>query len=90
LSRDRYGCGDRQSRLHSKKISKTQAVTSQIPHELRDADVHIGPSDYVPFLTDRKHALVRLEGRGFGDVPVHLEYKLVPGGPSSAVPKPDR
>jgi myo-inositol-1-phosphate synthase len=46
------------SRLHSKKISKTQAVTSQIPHELGDADVHIGPSDYVPFLTDRKHALV--------------------------------
>ena len=59
------------SRLHSKKISKTQAVTSQVPHEMRDADVHIGPSDYVPFLADRKHALVRLEGRGFGDVPVH-------------------
>jgi myo-inositol-1-phosphate synthase len=73
------------SRLHSKKISKTQAVTSQIPHELGDADVHIGPSDYVPFLADRKHALVRLEGRGFGDVPVHLEYKLeVWDSPNSA------
>jgi myo-inositol-1-phosphate synthase len=73
------------SRLHSKKISKTQSVTSQIPHEMRDADVHIGPSDYVPFLADRKHALVRLEGRGFGDVPVHLEYKLeVWDSPNSA------
>ena len=50
------------SRLKSKKISKTQAVTSQIPHEMRDADVHIGPSDFVPFLEDQKHALVRLEG----------------------------
>jgi myo-inositol-1-phosphate synthase len=73
------------SRLHSKKISKTQAVTSQIPHEMRDADVHIGPSDYVPFLADRKHALVRLEGRGFGDVPILLEYKLeVWDSPNSA------
>jgi myo-inositol-1-phosphate synthase len=73
------------SRLHSKKISKTQAVTSQVPHEMRDADVHIGPSDYVPFLADRKHALVRLEGRGFGDVPVQLEYKLeVWDSPNSA------
>jgi myo-inositol-1-phosphate synthase len=73
------------SRLHSNKISKTQAVTSQIPHELRDADVGIGPSDYVPFLTDRKYALVRLEGRGSGDVPVHLEYKLeVRDSPNSA------
>ena len=73
------------SRLRSKKISKTQAVTSQIPHEMRDADVHIGPSDYVPFLADRKHALVRLEGRGFGDVPIQLEYKLeVWDSPNSA------
>ena len=73
------------SRLHSKKISKTKAVTSQVPHEMRDADVHIGPSDYVPFLADRKHALVRLEGRGFGDVPVQLEYKLeVWDSPNSA------
>jgi myo-inositol-1-phosphate synthase len=73
------------SRLTSKKISKTQAVTSQIPHEMRDADVHIGPSDYVPFLADQKHALVRLEGRGFGDVPIRLEYKLeVWDSPNSA------
>jgi myo-inositol-1-phosphate synthase len=73
------------SRLHSKKISKTRSVTSQIPHEMRDADVHIGPSDYVPFLADRKHALVRLEGRGFGDVPIQLEYKLeVWDSPNSA------
>jgi myo-inositol-1-phosphate synthase len=73
------------SRLRSKKISKTQSVTSQIPHEMRDADVHIGPSDYVPFLADRKHALVRLEGRGFGDVPIQLEYKLeVWDSPNSA------
>ncbi len=73
------------SRLQSKKISKTRAVTSQVPREMADADVHIGPSDYVPFLADRKHALVRLEGRGFGDVPVQLEYKLeVWDSPNSA------
>jgi myo-inositol-1-phosphate synthase len=73
------------SRLKSKKISKTQAVTSQIPHEMRDADVHIGPSDFVPFLDDKKHALVRLEGRGFGDTPLLLEYKLeVWDSPNSA------
>jgi myo-inositol-1-phosphate synthase len=73
------------SRLKSKKISKTQAVTSQIPHEMRDADVHIGPSDFVPFLGDQKHALVRLEGRGFGDAPIRLEYKLeVWDSPNSA------
>ena len=73
------------SRLKSKKVSKTQAVTSQIPHEMRDADVHIGPSDFVPFLDDRKHALVRLEGRGFGDTPILLEYKLeVWDSPNSA------
>ncbi len=73
------------SRLESKKISKTRAVTSQVPREMADADVHIGPSDYVPFLADRKHALVRLEGRGFGDVPVQLEYKLeVWDSPNSA------
>jgi len=73
------------SRLHSKKISKTQAVTSQIPYEMQGADVHVGPSDYVPFLQDQKHALVRLEGRGFGDVPMKLEYKLeVWDSPNSA------
>jgi myo-inositol-1-phosphate synthase len=73
------------SRLTSKKVSKTQSVTSQIPYEMRAADVHIGPSDYVPFLADQKHALVLLEGRGFGDVPIRLEYKLeVWDSPNSA------
>ncbi len=73
------------SRLVSKKISKTQSVTSQLGHEMREGDVHIGPSDYVPFLTDRKHAIVRLDGRGFGDVPILLEYKLeVWDSPNSA------
>ncbi|MGD0557851.1 MAG: inositol-3-phosphate synthase [Streptosporangiaceae bacterium] len=73
------------SRLHSKKISKTQSVTSQIPHEMAKADVHIGPSDYVPWLTDQKFAFVRLEGRSFGDVPLNLEYKLeVWDSPNSA------
>src|SRR5271156_5486459 len=73
------------SRLQSKKISKTQAVTSQIPHEMAKADVHIGPSDYVPWLDDRKMAYVRLEGKGFGDVPLNLEYKLeVWDSPNSA------
>ena len=72
-------------RLQSKKISKTQAVTSQIPHEMRGADVHIGPSDHVPWLDDRKWAYVRLEGRAFGDVPLNLEYKLeVWDSPNSA------
>lgn len=56
-------------RLQSKKISKTQSVTSQIPHEMQKADVHIGPSDHVPWLDDRKWAYVRLEGRSFGDTP---------------------
>jgi myo-inositol-1-phosphate synthase len=72
-------------RLESKKISKTQAVTSQVPYEMEGADVHIGPSDFVPYLEDQKHALVRLEGRGFGDVPIKLEYKLeVWDSPNSA------
>jgi myo-inositol-1-phosphate synthase len=72
-------------RLQSKKISKTQSVTSQIPHEMRKADVHIGPSDHVPWLDDRKWAYVRLEGRAFGDVPLSLEYKLeVWDSPNSA------
>ena len=72
-------------RLQSKKISKTQAVTSQIPHEMAKADVHIGPSDHVPWLDDRKFAYVRLEGRSFGDVPLSLEYKLeVWDSPNSA------
>jgi myo-inositol-1-phosphate synthase len=73
------------SRLHSKKISKTQSVTSQVPHEMAKADVHIGPSDHVPWLTDQKFAFVRLEGRAFGDVPLNLEYKLeVWDSPNSA------
>ncbi|TQS41482.1 inositol-3-phosphate synthase [Cryptosporangium phraense] len=72
-------------RLQSKKISKTQSVTSQIPHEMEKADVHIGPSDYVPWLDDRKWAYVRLEGKAFGDVPLNLEYKLeVWDSPNSA------
>ena len=73
------------TRLKSKKISKTQSVTSQIPHEMAGADVHIGPSDHVPWLDDRKLAFVRLEGRAFGDVPLSLEYKLeVWDSPNSA------
>jgi myo-inositol-1-phosphate synthase len=73
------------TRLQSKKISKTRAVTSQIPHEMERATVHIGPADYVPWLDDRKMAFVRLEGRAFGDVPLNLEYKLeVWDSPNSA------
>ncbi len=72
-------------RLESKKISKTQAVTSQISHDLGKDNVHIGPSDYVAWLDDRKWAYVRLEGRAFGDVPLNLEYKLeVWDSPNSA------
>ncbi|HET9258356.1 MAG TPA: inositol-3-phosphate synthase [Pseudonocardiaceae bacterium] len=72
-------------RLESKKISKTQAVTSQVPHEMDKAAVHIGPSDHVPWLDDRKWAYVRLEGRAFGDVPLNMEYKLeVWDSPNSA------
>ncbi len=72
-------------RLESKKISKTQAVTSQVDRDLGADNVHIGPSDYVPWLDDRKWAYVRLEGRAFGDVPLNLEYKLeVWDSPNSA------
>jgi myo-inositol-1-phosphate synthase len=72
-------------RLESKKISKTQAVTSNTSAQLSDRDVHIGPSDYVEWLDDRKWAFVRLEGRNFGDAPVSLEYKLeVWDSPNSA------
>ena len=72
-------------RLESKKISKTQAVTSNTSVDLADRDVHIGPSDYVEWLDDRKWAYVRLEGRNFGDAPVSLEYKLeVWDSPNSA------
>jgi myo-inositol-1-phosphate synthase len=72
-------------RLESKKISKTQAVTSQLSHDIGKKNVHIGPSDYVGWLDDRKWAYVRLEGRAFGDVPLNLEYKLeVWDSPNSA------
>ena len=72
-------------RLHSKKVSKTQSVTSQLEHDLGERNVHIGPSDYIAWLDDRKWAFVRLEGRAFGDVPLTLEYKLeVWDSPNSA------
>ena len=76
-------------RLESKKISKTQSVTSNLTGALAnktdDRNVHIGPSDYVAWLDDRKWAYVRLEGRAFGDVPLNLEYKLeVWDSPNSA------
>jgi myo-inositol-1-phosphate synthase len=76
-------------RLESKKISKTQSVTSNLTGSLaglKDSrNVHIGPSDYVAWLDDRKWAYVRLEGRAFGDVPLNLEYKLeVWDSPNSA------
>jgi myo-inositol-1-phosphate synthase len=80
-------------RLESKKISKTNAVTSQLPYDIGsqlpydigEDNVHIGPSDYVPWLTDRKWAYVRVEGRTFGDVPLNVEMKLeVWDSPNSA------
>ncbi|HEX6498503.1 MAG TPA: inositol-3-phosphate synthase [Micromonosporaceae bacterium] len=72
-------------RLVSKKISKTQSVTSQIPHEMERANVHIGPSDHVPWLLDRKWAHIRLEGKAFGDVPLNVDLKLeVWDSPNSA------
>src|SRR5438105_6505961 len=72
-------------RLVSKKISKTDSVRSQLSHEMTADDVHIGPSDYVPWLADRKWAHIRLEGRGFGDQPINVELKLeVWDSPNSA------
>jgi len=72
-------------RLQSKKVSKTDAVTSQLAHPLPPEAVHIGPSDYVPWLEDRKWAHIRLEGCGFGDLPISLELKLeVWDSPNSA------
>jgi myo-inositol-1-phosphate synthase len=72
-------------RLESKKISKTQSVTSQMQRDIGARNVHIGPSDYVEWLDDRKWAFIRLEGRNFGDVPLSLEYKLeVWDSPNSA------
>jgi myo-inositol-1-phosphate synthase len=73
------------SRLESKKISKTNAVTSQLDYDLGATNIHIGPSDYVAWLTDRKWAHVRMEGRTFGDVPLNIELKLeVWDSPNSA------
>ena len=72
-------------RLESKKISKTNAITSQLPYDLGDDNVHVGPSDYVPWLTDRKWCHIRMEGRSFGNVPLNLELKLeVWDSPNSA------
>jgi myo-inositol-1-phosphate synthase len=72
-------------RLESKKLSKTQAVTSQVERGISPYDVHIGPSDHVPWLEDRKWAYIRIEGRNFGDVPLNLELKLeVWDSPNSA------
>jgi myo-inositol-1-phosphate synthase len=72
-------------RLESKKISKTGAVTSQLPYKLSEQDVHVGPSDYVPWLTDRKFCYIRMEGTTFGNVPLNLELKLeVWDSPNSA------
>jgi myo-inositol-1-phosphate synthase len=72
-------------RLESKKISKTNAITSQLPYDLGADNVHVGPSDYVPWLTDRKWCHIRMEGRAFGDVPLQLELKLeVWDSPNSA------
>ncbi len=72
-------------RLDSKKVSKTNAVTSQIPYEIKADDVHVGPSDYVPWLQDRKWAHIRLEGTTFGDVPLNIDLKLeVWDSPNSA------
>jgi myo-inositol-1-phosphate synthase len=72
-------------RLASKKISKTQAVTSQLGHPMKAKDVHVGPSDYVPWLEDRKFCHIRMEGTTFGDVPISCEVKLeVWDSPNSA------
>jgi myo-inositol-1-phosphate synthase len=73
------------SRLESKKISKTTSVTSQLDYEMDPKDIHVGPSDYVPWLLDRKFCHIRMEGRTFGDVPLNLELKLeVWDSPNSA------
>jgi myo-inositol-1-phosphate synthase len=72
-------------RLESKRVSKTQSVTSQLSHGIPDEDIHIGPSDHVSWLADRKWAYLRLEGRNFGDVPLNMELKLeVWDSPNSA------
>jgi myo-inositol-1-phosphate synthase len=72
-------------RLESKKLSKTRAVTSQLDAPLEPGNVHVGPSDHVPWLEDRKWAQIRLEGTGFGGVPLNMELKLeVWDSPNSA------
>ena len=72
-------------RLESKKISKTNSVTSQLDYTLKPEDIHVGPSDYVPWLLDRKYCHIKMEGRAFGDVPLNLELKLeVWDSPNSA------
>ncbi|HNE67231.1 MAG TPA: inositol-3-phosphate synthase, partial [Anaerolineales bacterium] len=72
-------------RLESKKISKTNAVTSMIPYEIDPSNVHVGPSDHVPWLTDRKWCYIRMEGTTFGNVPLNMELKLeVWDSPNSA------
>jgi myo-inositol-1-phosphate synthase len=72
-------------RLESKKISKTNAVTSMLDYELADDDIHVGPSDHVPWLQDRKWCYIRMEGTTFGDVPLNAELKLeVWDSPNSA------
>jgi myo-inositol-1-phosphate synthase len=72
-------------RLESKKISKTNAVTSMLDYDIGADNVHVGPSDYVPWLTDRKWAYIRMEGSSFGDVPLNVELKLeVWDSPNSA------
>lgn len=72
-------------RLESKKISKTNAVTSQLPYDIGEENIHVGPSDYVPWLTDRKWCQIRMEGRAFGNVPLSIELKLeVWDSPNSA------
>ncbi len=74
-----------QARLKSKKISKTEAVCSQITHHLDSDDIHIGPSDYVPWMNDNKVCFLRIEGQGFGNIPVNLELRLsVEDSPNSA------
>ncbi len=73
------------SRLKSKKISKTEAVQSQVAHQLTNDDIHIGPSDYVPWMNDNKVCFLRIEGQGFGNIPMHLEMRLsVEDSPNSA------
>jgi myo-inositol-1-phosphate synthase len=72
-------------RLESKKISKTGAVTSQLGYDMPEENVHVGPSDYVPWLTDRKWCYIRMEGTTFGNVPLNVELKLeVWDSPNSA------